>query len=414
MLVEKSESLGKISVIVPVYGEDLYLDSCIDSIVKQSYSDLEIILVDDGSPDRCPIICDEWAARDNRIKVIHKQNGGLVSARQAGMEASTGKYIGYVDGDDWIEPGMYAKMISTMHAENVDIVINGFQKDLFGKCIPCFNGIKTGVYEREQLITEVFPKMICEGKNYKCGLCTYVWNKLFKREKVYQNQMKVDQRIVVGEDSACVYPTILDADSIAVTSETGYHYRQRMDSLLRKKKSSNDNIKRLGIFYEYMQKYVDQSEFKDILKAQLYFFYINHLIMMSDNLVEMYPEMGDNFPFFDIRPNSRLIIYGAGAYGIHVYRQFSDNDKYEVVAWVDPDYEQYDNCEHEVVSIEKALRESYDYVLIASVDQKYIIEIEDLLEYYEVNRNKIISMNQNLDSAIKRMEEIKIINKGFI
>lgn len=94
-----------ISVVVPIYKIDRYLGVCIESVLNQTYTNLEIILVDDGSPDRCPEICDLYAKKDTRIKVIHKRNGGLVSARKAGILSATGKYIGYVDGDDWIGPG---------------------------------------------------------------------------------------------------------------------------------------------------------------------------------------------------------------------------------------------------------------------------------------------------------------------
>ena len=91
-----------ISVIVPVYGVEAYLNQCIDSILAQTHKNLEIILVDDGSPDRCPTICDEYARKDSRVRVIHKKNGGLSDARNAGLEIATGEYIGFVDSDDWI------------------------------------------------------------------------------------------------------------------------------------------------------------------------------------------------------------------------------------------------------------------------------------------------------------------------
>lgn len=96
-----------ISIIVPVYNVEKYLERCIESIVNQTYKDIEIILVDDGSPDNCPVICDRYAEKDNRIKVIHKQNGGLINARKSGLEIAQGDYIGFVDSDDWIEPEMY-------------------------------------------------------------------------------------------------------------------------------------------------------------------------------------------------------------------------------------------------------------------------------------------------------------------
>ena len=111
----------KISVIVPVYKVEAFLDRCVQSIVSQSYKNLEIILVDDGSPDNCPSLCDAWAAKDSRIKVIHKENGGLSDARNAGMAIATGELMGFVDSDDWIAPGMYQHLYDRMKEDNSDI-----------------------------------------------------------------------------------------------------------------------------------------------------------------------------------------------------------------------------------------------------------------------------------------------------
>lgn len=102
-----------VSVIVPVYKVGKYLDKCVESIVEQTYKNLEIILVDDGSPDNCPAMCDKWAERDSRIKVIHKQNGGVSSARNVGIDAAQGEFIGFVDSDDWLEPDMYDCLVKT-------------------------------------------------------------------------------------------------------------------------------------------------------------------------------------------------------------------------------------------------------------------------------------------------------------
>lgn len=111
----------KISIIVPIYKVEQFIDKCIDSIVNQSYNNLEIILIDDGSPDRCPEICDEWAKKDSRIKVIHKENGGAASARNAGLEIATGDYIGFVDSDDWIDKDMYEFLIKQL-PEDADFI----------------------------------------------------------------------------------------------------------------------------------------------------------------------------------------------------------------------------------------------------------------------------------------------------
>ena len=117
--MEGNQSL--ISVIVPVYKVEQYLDKCVESIVNQTYRNLEIILVDDGSPDNCPAMCDGWAKRDYRIKVIHKANGGLSDARNAGIAVASGEFIGFVDSDDWVAPFFYERLISILIDNDCDI-----------------------------------------------------------------------------------------------------------------------------------------------------------------------------------------------------------------------------------------------------------------------------------------------------
>ena len=117
---------AKVSIVVPVYKVEPYLDKCISSIVNQTYTNLEIILVDDGSPDQCPQMCDAWAEKDARIRVIHKENGGLPDARNAGMAVATGEYIAFVDSDDWIAPDLYTHLYRRLTEDHSDISARGF------------------------------------------------------------------------------------------------------------------------------------------------------------------------------------------------------------------------------------------------------------------------------------------------
>src|SRR5699024_3764138 len=110
-----------ISIIIPIYGVEKYIDRCVNSVVNQTYRNLEIILVDDGSPDNCPSICDEWAKKDRRIKVIHKKNGGLSDARNVGMNSATGELIGFIDSDDWVCEEMYQLLYENMKQNDSDI-----------------------------------------------------------------------------------------------------------------------------------------------------------------------------------------------------------------------------------------------------------------------------------------------------
>ena len=118
--------MPKVSIVVPIYNVEKYLEQCIDSIINQTLKEIEIILVDDGSPDNCPQICDDYVKKDSRIKVVHKTNGGLSSARNAGIEIATGDYIGFVDSDDYIELDMYEKMYNIAIENNVDFVMSDY------------------------------------------------------------------------------------------------------------------------------------------------------------------------------------------------------------------------------------------------------------------------------------------------
>ena len=121
-----------ISVIVPIYNTEKYLKKCLDSIINQTYKNLQIILIDDGSGDNSGEICDEYATKDSRIQVIHKQNAGVTAARNDGLDMATGDYIGFVDSDDWIEPNMYEEMMANLIKTGADFVHTGFIKELHG------------------------------------------------------------------------------------------------------------------------------------------------------------------------------------------------------------------------------------------------------------------------------------------
>ena len=160
-----------ISVIIPIYKVEEFLDKCISSVVNQTYYNLEIILVDDGSPDNCPQMCDVWASRDNRINVIHKPNGGLSDARNAGIQIAKGDFIAFVDSDDWIAPNMYQMMVDAIEKENADI---------------CACGIVVSYPESEKVlnIPEVVgdSKMILELIYNDTQYPVAAWNKLYRRE----------------------------------------------------------------------------------------------------------------------------------------------------------------------------------------------------------------------------------------
>lgn len=214
-----------ISVIVPVYNVEKYLRQCLESLSAQTLDDIEVIIVDDGSLDGCPAICDEYAAKDAHMKVIHKENGGLLSARKAGFAASRGDYIGFVDGDDWVEPDTFLNMYKAVCDYSPDMVLSEFLCDYGDRVEPSGQCFEEGFYNRDRLEKEIFPRMLFGGRFYSFGINPNCWSKLVRRELIEKNLIPVDERIRMGEDAAFIYPCLLDSQSISCIKMPTYHYR---------------------------------------------------------------------------------------------------------------------------------------------------------------------------------------------
>ncbi len=246
------------SVIVPVYKVEKYLKCCVDSILTQSFSDFELILVDDGSPDNSPQICDDYAKQDNRVKVIHKQNGGLVSARKAGVKIASGDFIVNVDGDDYIKQGYLQEFANAIKEHNVDVACVSYVEDCEG-AIKENNDLADfeGFYDREKLEKQIFPFLLKNknGKSFPSTICMKAF-----RKTIFENvQLSVDDSIVMGEDYACVKPCIYLANSIFVANKCLYGYRFNPKSITKNKKAFDLYGVKKRI--EVIEKYVDLNAF---------------------------------------------------------------------------------------------------------------------------------------------------------
>lgn len=269
-----------ISIIVPVYGVEKYLRQCIESIVSQSYTDIEIILVDDGSPDNCPKICDEYAETDSRVKVIHKQNGGLVSARQAGLEAANGEYIGFVDGDDRICPDMYETMADAVLKYSPDMVVSEFYCDFENRTESSSQCFSEGFYDKIGLLKEIYPVMLYSGSFYRFGITPNCWSKLFKAELLKKYLPNVDKRIKMGEDAAFTYPCLLNADSLYCIKKPLYRYRILNTSMSRGYDDKLENI--IYLPYEAIRSANDKSNFDMSAQIAYYHIYLANFVIRNE------------------------------------------------------------------------------------------------------------------------------------
>lgn len=216
-----------VSIIVPVYKVEKYLKRCVDSLINQTLRDIEIILVDDGSPDSSGKICDGLQEKDCRIKVIHKSNGGLSSARNAGVKIAQGQYIGFVDSDDDVALDMYEKMYSVAKRENVDFVMSDYQRICAdGRCYLKTLDIPSGLYEKKQMRRIIFPNLIM-GENIEYGPLLSVWHCLYRTDFLRQNNLYFDEEVKWSEDNIFSALAGYCADSFYYLKGEGlYHYYQ--------------------------------------------------------------------------------------------------------------------------------------------------------------------------------------------
>lgn len=272
-----------LSVIVPIYNTEKYLNQCVESILQQTYQNLEILLIDDGSTDGSLTLCRAFEKKDKRIHVIHKKNEGLIATKKVGLEKATGDYVGFVDSDDWIERDMYTRLMEAAETNGADIVVGDNVIEYPDRIVPVTQGIEPGVYTKEELISKVYPQLIFteEGKlGFSPSLCT----KIFKRELVKKYQEIVDERIRAGEDAACTYPCMLEAECIVYVGNCySYHYRIHMESMTHKSEKMyiDEKIALLNHLYNCFSRYD-----YDFLERQLFMYCVSMLDTYIKNCLD--------------------------------------------------------------------------------------------------------------------------------
>ncbi|EOO15546.1 glycosyltransferase family 2 protein [Bacillus cereus] len=265
----------KISIIVPVYKVEQYIHKCIDSILMQTFEDFELILVDDGSPDTCGEICDRYADKDIRIKVIHKENGGVSSARNAGLEIAKGDYIGFVDSDDWIEPDMYELLYGMCAEHRCDVAICSSQIYYSNKIVISSNHPFI-IHDRNTAM-----KTMLEGKLYD----EVVWTKLFKRNLLEDIKFPVGMSY---EDTAFTYKVIHKCKKVCFIGEPKYHYIKRDNSMMDRavKEVKIDSVLIYDEMCKFMERYYKELYSLVILKLGNCSMVVLNLISMSGRFNE--------------------------------------------------------------------------------------------------------------------------------
>lgn len=374
-----------LSVVIPVYNDEIYLRECLDSVINQTYKNLDIVIVDDGSIDSSGYICDEYGRKDSRITVIHQENGGMIAARTTGVRRAKGKYIVFIDSDDFIDTIAYEEIMGLIIANDADMVTFGCYRYVSdsNKYLDICNRVDEGLYVGKEVVDKIFPVMMWEEKENLWLIDPSLCMKIFRKELITQQyEIIKGQTFFYGEDAAVIYPAMLNMNRIFITQKCFYYHRVKA----RHKKYilSRDYPKKLFMLYEYLYDVFSKSEYADILIRQLDM----HYIKSSTYIAHKYEKINTKkwyfdeahgkrwlFPYSTISKDCRLVLFGAGIIGRQYYQQLTQLDYCSQILWVDQKYEDLD----EVSNPELAQPDSYDYVLIAIKNKDASEEIKQNL-----------------------------------
>lgn len=378
-----------LSVIVPVYNAGQYLTRCIDSILHQKYTNMEIILVDDGSTDQSGEICDGFAQKDARIVIYHNENQGSVAARNFGADAAKGELLTFVDSDDWVEEDMYYELMRHYKEHQPDIISSGYLYDS-GKKLVRENEILTqGFYDREAILQNIVPRMLYDAEYGKRAVTPSLCTKIFKKNLFLEVMRSIDTQITYGDDAAITYISIVKADSIAFAGGAWYHYcvhdnslstSYDIDSLVRIKRFENymeTSLKKLGVW--------EQTWYP--LKQYVRLFLGPAIEKIYG--VEINPPVYE-FPFELIVKDAAIVIYGAGMVGKAYYRTLYESGYGKVEGWVDRNYQCLSESGYCISNPENVKTMKFDYIVIALEDEMAAAGVRAFLEGLGVSKDKIV------------------------
>lgn len=368
-----------VSVIIPVYNVESYLQCCLDSVLAQTYSNIEIILLDDGSTDQSGNICRFYEKKDTRIKSITQKNQGAAAARRNALEQAHGNYVIFIDADDFIENDFLENLMQA--AEDFDLVTSGYRIDQ-DVTHPIFDKIEKGVYRLEAELDYIIENMILCQNGSERGLTPYIWNKLYRVDLAKQVFSQINTNVFIGEDSEFLYRYVLECSSICITEICGYHYRSREGSLVHSKQEQY--LTNLNELYLSLKEVFSHHRKKETLLFQLQRWTgigIKNAMKIMDFSDFVTCFIDYIFPLYDSVIGKRIVLYGAGNVGKNYYMQLRHREDIHLVLWVDKNAVSYQKKNYPVASLDKIAEIEYDFIVIAVKDASIMKQIyRELLE----------------------------------
>ncbi len=377
-----------ISVIVPVYNVENYLEDCLNSIVHQSYADLEILVVDDGSTDGSPEICDRFARADARIRVCHQPNKGVAAARREAVLRASGDYICFADSDDKMDAGMVEFLARSI--DGCDVVTCGcYCQRADGEYFEQTDSLEEGVYEDAGSMRYLISNMLIYKERFEYGIQPYLVNKMFRAALLKEVAAGIHSGLSYAEDGELLFQYLLRCRAVRITHTCLYYYRYRADSALH---MENENyMSDLNGIYLALKRAFEKHPLKEVLLHQLYLFVLARVYAIQAYM--KFPEdvqlTGYVFPFSDLEPASRIVLYGAGNIGLRYYQQIFRQKELHMVLWVDKQWEKH-QMSIPVSAPEEIASHEYDYIIIAVKKKELAEEIRSELMQKGIAGEKIL------------------------
>lgn len=388
----------KISVIVPVYNVEDYIRKCLDSLINQTYKNLEIIVVDDGSQDSSGKICDEYANKDQRIHVIHKANGGLVSARKSGILLATGEYSTYVDSDDWIDENAFEELVDLLIIYHPDILAYGFIKEYYDFTIKREELLQEGYYDRRRFLIE--SNKIITHNHFFCQMLHFsACSKIYKTNLVKECQLEVNDEIRIGEDMAVVFQCMMKMQSLFIIKKCYYHYRVNEKSICNNR--GEDEYQRYLKLVKHLSEM--KSNFKEwSIDYENYFVQIIFYYLILCAVEYCFIEKSELLLFPKVKKNSNIIIYGKGVFANSLANTIKQLNFCNIICCVD---------KIDATHIKLIDEEYYDYIIIAITEYSAVQTSINLLKTLEINMTKVLSI-QKEDLCIEKLpKDVQVLIK---
>lgn len=376
----------KLSIIIPIYNAEKYLEQCIESVLRQMADSMEIVLIDDGSTDGSSRMCDQYADECGRIRVAHQENRGLIESRKRGITLAKGEYVTFVDSDDWIEGGLFEELIQAAESmDDIDLVISGLMCDKGRLSFRKSGSLPPGVYRVAE--DSIPDRMLYDWTTGELGLAGYACGKLFRRNLLMDVIMCVDKGIVHGEDYAWFFNYVPLAKKIVIIDRFLYHYRMHSESM-----SASFEMKSFTQLLALKNHFFCQEKREWIHKQNIAG--IHQLIWggVMHALREIYGlSVGYIFPYELVKAGSRVIIYGAGVVGKCYYNCLKSGAYAEVAALIDKNWSAMaGDSAYDIYPPEHIAEISYDVVIVAVEPEELYRSIREELKELGVEDRKII------------------------